>query len=119
MMKASVAEVLGRQLGEYIKTDYRYPGYLRIPVEYPLSKPLMPKLMVKVKGRGQMVIALRYENIPHFCFSCGRIGHVALNCETRHADDHGVRFREELRASSPKLVREITLRPELCSHFFR
>jgi hypothetical protein len=111
MMKELVVEVLGRQLGKFVKADCRYPRYLRIRVEYSLSKPLMSEQTVKVKGRGPMVIAIRYENVPHFCFSCERIGHAVLNCEYESMDGHGVRFGEELRASPPKRVKEIIIRP--------
>jgi hypothetical protein len=38
-------------------------------------------LKVKIKGRGIMNIMLTYENVSHFCFTCGRMGHVAPNCE--------------------------------------
>jgi hypothetical protein len=36
---------------------------------------------MKIKGRRAMAIPLRYKNIPHFCFHCGCMGHVAINCE--------------------------------------
>jgi hypothetical protein len=44
-------------------------------------KAMVPQMIVKIKGRGAMSIALRYKNVPHFCFSCGRIGHAAANCK--------------------------------------
>jgi hypothetical protein len=79
MMKPTIAQKLGEQLGEFLKMDTRFPGYLCIRVRYPLGKPLMSSLAVTVKGRGQMLITLRYKNMPHFCFSCGRIGHAVVN----------------------------------------
>jgi hypothetical protein len=54
MMREVVAIQLGGLLERYIKMDCRYLGYMRIRVDYPLGKPLMPSLMVKVKGRGEM-----------------------------------------------------------------
>jgi hypothetical protein len=108
MMKPSIAQQLGGQLGEVLKFDCRFPGYLRIRERYPLGKPLGPSLAVKVKGRGQMVIALKYENVPHFCFSCGRIGHAATNCED-NSETHGMVYGEELRASPPRRTKEITV----------
>jgi hypothetical protein len=80
MMKEAFAKQLGGQLGKFVKMDSRYPGYLRVRVEYPLRKALQPLMTVKIKGRGAMVISLRYENVPHFCFHCGCMGHVAVNC---------------------------------------
>jgi hypothetical protein len=81
MMKETCGMQLGSQIGRYIRIDSRFPRYMRIRVDYPLAKPLMPKLKVKIKGRGIMNIMLTYENVSHFCFTCGRMGHVAPNCE--------------------------------------
>jgi hypothetical protein len=81
MMKECFAKKLGGQLGKYVKMDTRYPGYLRVRLEYPLKKALQPSLTMKIKGRRAMAIALRYENIPHFCYHCGCMGHVAINFE--------------------------------------
>jgi hypothetical protein len=80
---------------------------MRIRLDYPLAKPLMPELKVKIKGRGIINIMLRYENAPHFCFTCGWMGHAAPNCEERDLAEQGVRFGEELRASPPRRAKEI------------
>jgi hypothetical protein len=64
---------------------------------------------VKIKGRGAMVISLRFENMPHFCFHYGCVGHAAINYEMGELDDHGVRFGEELRVSPPRHIREIAV----------
>jgi hypothetical protein len=115
MMKPIMAQQLGGggQLGEFIKSDSRFLGYLRVRVKYPLGKPLLPKLAVKVKRRCQMLITLRYENTPHFCFSCGHIGHMAVNCEDSTAEERGVAYGEELQASLPRRVKEIMVKPTL------
>jgi hypothetical protein len=75
---------------------------MRIRVFCPLEKPLRPKLKVKIRGRGVMPIMLCYENVPHFCFSCGRKRHAATNCEMGDAKNQGICFGEELRASPPR-----------------
>jgi hypothetical protein len=54
------------------------------------------------------VITLRYENVPHFCFTCGRIGHGAMKCEEGELVDQGTRFGQELRASPPRRVQQIS-----------
>jgi hypothetical protein len=64
---------------------------------------------VKIKGKGVITIDVRYENVPHFCFSCGRLGHAAQTCEEGEPEMAGTRFGEELRASPQKWVREITI----------
>jgi hypothetical protein len=74
MMKEVYAKQLGGQLGNFVKMDARYPGYLHVRVGYSLTKPLVPCLRAKVKGPYLMAITLRYENVPHFCFTYGRLG---------------------------------------------
>jgi hypothetical protein len=114
--------VLGNQLGKFISMDAWYPGYLRVRVALPLNKQLVPMLNLRIKGRGQMSIMLRYENIPHFCFMCGRIGHAALNCDDEDVGDGGIRFGEEVRASPPKRVWEIkvsNLAPKAMTSLFQ
>jgi hypothetical protein len=112
MMKQGVAQQLGTRLGEFLKSDTRFPGYLRVQVRYPLGKPLQTLLVVKVKGRGHMVITLRYENVPHCCFLCRRIGHTATNYEYE-SEEHGVAYGEELRASPPRRTKEIAIKPAM------
>jgi hypothetical protein len=63
MMKEVFAKQLGNQLGKFIKMDVCFPGYMRVHVEYPIHVSLVPKLKVKIKGRGVMQIILRYENV--------------------------------------------------------
>jgi hypothetical protein len=52
MMKETITKQLGGQLGKFIKMDVRFPGYMRVPVEYPLNKALILELKVKIKSRG-------------------------------------------------------------------
>jgi hypothetical protein len=107
MMHEAVTIQFGGQLGKYIRMDCRYLGYMRVRVDYPLDKPLIPQLTVKIKGRGQMPITLHYENVLHFYFICGHIGHTAMNYDDASEDDHEVKFGEELGMSSPRRVKEI------------
>jgi hypothetical protein len=110
MMKEVVARQLGGQLGRYIKMDCRYPGYMRVRVEFPLNKLPVQHMKVKIKERGLMVITPCYENVPLCCFTYGRMGH-AVNCEDEmQLDDQCIKFGEELRASPPKRAKEIMVK---------
>jgi hypothetical protein len=82
---------------------------MRIKVEYPLENPLLPQMIVKIKGRGQMPIIFCYENVPFFYFTCGCIGHAVINYDEASTDDQGISFGEELRASPPKRVKDISI----------
>jgi hypothetical protein len=50
MTKEAFAKQLGERIRKFIRMDGRYPGYLRIRVDYPLEKPLMPQMLVRIKG---------------------------------------------------------------------
>jgi hypothetical protein len=114
MMKEAVAKQLGSQLGKFIKMDVNFPGYMHVRVEYPLHMALAPELKVKIKGRGVMQITVQYENVSFFCFTCGRMGHAAVNCDQGEPEEQTVRYGEELCASPPQRARVITMRqPDL------
>jgi hypothetical protein len=51
MMKEAIARQLGGQVSKFLKMDTRYPGYMWVRVEFPLSKALVPQLKVKIKGK--------------------------------------------------------------------
>jgi hypothetical protein len=50
MMKAIFVKQPAGQLGKFIKMDVRFLGYMRVRVEYPPHKALVPELKVKIKG---------------------------------------------------------------------
>jgi hypothetical protein len=90
--------------------DNRFPGYMRIRVDYPLSKALLLEMEVNIRGHKTMGIMLRYENVLHFCFTCGCMGHAAISCDEGNQADHGIKFGEELRALPPRCAREISVK---------
>jgi hypothetical protein len=60
-----------------------------------------------------MSIITQYENVPHFCFACRHMGHAAMSCDEVSGEDPGIRFGEELRASPPRRVKEISVKAGL------
>ncbi|CAA0832633.1 Unknown protein [Striga hermonthica] len=58
---------------------------VKILVEENISKPIPRGTMIKL-GQEEHWIDLRYENLLHFCFYCGRIGHSDRVCDTMKSD---------------------------------
>lgn len=76
-------------------------GCLRARVTLDVAKPLRRWILINSARRGTTdPYDIQYENIPHFCFLCGRLGHSDLYCPTPGVrDEHGdLPFGKGLRA---------------------
>jgi hypothetical protein len=84
-------------------------GFLRARVTVDVTKPLRRGILIDSAARkGRDWYECQYEQIPHFCFSCGRLGHSDLVCltpGTRDANGNlpyaaGLRAPDERKKSS-------------------
>lgn len=58
-------------------------GFLRVRVSVDVNKPLRRWIVIdSAKRKKQDPYDILYENVPHFCFSCGRLGHSEPYCPT-------------------------------------
>lgn len=76
---------------------------MRVTVD--VSKPLRRWILIDSAARGSRDwYDIQYENVPNFCFSCGRLGHDDLLCSTPGTrDDNGdLPFNTSLRAPEDK-----------------
>jgi hypothetical protein len=85
-------ERIAAQTGEVIKIDtgakgYAWGEYLRVRVWVQVDEPLMRVVKIdhikKVDGerrKFEEFYELQYENLPYFCFSCGKLGHSDIFC---------------------------------------
>ncbi|KAE8799379.1 hypothetical protein D1007_25319 [Hordeum vulgare] len=76
-------------------------GYLRARVMITVEKLLRRWILITSAKRKQTdCYDIQYENIPHFCFSCGRLGHSDIFCPTPGTrDENGaLPFKPSLRA---------------------
>ena len=66
------------------------PGsdFLRARVSLLLEEPLKPFVEASVKVLGVMRFEVKYENVPWFCFFCGRMGHSKRDCSEEEEDGH-------------------------------
>jgi hypothetical protein len=95
---------LWTKIGKVIEVGAIHNDYKRVKVDFPLDKPVMRVVKQKVKGHGVLEFLVRYENIPHFCFFCGCIGHAQRECSEEGAEMGDVRFGQNLRCSPQKKV---------------
>jgi hypothetical protein len=90
-----------------IKVDMNYPNYTRVRVMFPLANALVTSTKVRIWGRGDIVVPIRYENVHFFCFICGRIGHSDKECPDGEIGATEFKYGVELRASPRNRIREV------------
>lgn len=74
-----IAEQIDKQATS-VQFDHVH-GYLKVRVTIDVSKPLRRWILIESARRKSMdPYDIQYENVPHFCFSCGRLGHSELFC---------------------------------------
>ena len=86
-MNKGIALFLEKQTGEIEKVQVRpYGGYtghfLQLKVIINVTQPL--RKCVKLQSLNEenevIILLLRNERLPDFCFNCGKIGHVHCEC---------------------------------------
>jgi hypothetical protein len=112
MMKEQAAKKLSESLGCVLRVDTTFLMYLRARIVFPLAKPLVHEIKMKIKGHGDMPVIVKYENMPHFCFVCGWHGHADRDCLDVRVREDCLRFGIELRASPPKRTKQVLMHGE-------
>ncbi|KAL5780466.1 hypothetical protein ACOSQ2_011203 [Xanthoceras sorbifolium] len=107
---------LGSKVGKVKDIDTGASGdcmgkFLRIRVSIDISKPLKRGIRVSLDDSEETIMLLiRYERLPEYCFGCGMVGHHVRDCPSAptvvdfvQADNHP--FGPWLRASSSGMYR--------------
>jgi hypothetical protein len=102
MITEGFARALGAKLGKVLEVGQAIQNYKRVKVDFPLEKAIQYTVEQKVRGHGAMSFAVKYENIPDFCFGCGRIGHEQEECPEEECGGDGIHFGKALRCSPQK-----------------
>uniref|UniRef100_A0A803MRC1 CCHC-type domain-containing protein n=1 Tax=Chenopodium quinoa TaxID=63459 RepID=A0A803MRC1_CHEQI len=76
---SAIATKLGTLL-EVEEDNLRINKSRRIKILLDVSKPLRRYLKIRTKDGSVVVINLKYERLPFFCFSCGVLGHSEKDC---------------------------------------
>ena len=111
MMTDGFARALGANLGRVLEVGQAIQNYKRVKVDFPLEKAIQYTVEKKVRGYGLLSFSVKYENIPDFCFGCGRIGHDKDECPDEDCGGDGNNFGKALRCSPQKknVGRRITI----------
>jgi hypothetical protein len=95
-----------------------YLNYVWVRIMFPLTNALIGSTKVHIRGRSNMVVMIRYENVPFFCFIYDRIGHSDKECPDGEVGAGVFSFGVELHASPPKRLREVKVQSSLVAACF-
>ncbi|TXG53188.1 hypothetical protein EZV62_022357 [Acer yangbiense] len=84
-MNRRMAKWMAEQIGEVIdipsESKECWGRYLRVNVQIDIHRPLKRWLRLKLdKTDNIVVVGLKYERLPEFCYACGKIGHGIKEC---------------------------------------
>ena len=121
-MKKSVAETLGKSIGEVIRTqvhdeDSGSGRGLRVRVKVDITKPLNRGRRIGLSRGGEGWVSFQYERLPNFCYWCGIPTHGEKDCEVWLNTSEAEKEKEPeygiwLRASQDRVLRRVQITVE-------
>ncbi|TXG71426.1 hypothetical protein EZV62_000005 [Acer yangbiense] len=84
-MNKRTAKWMAEQIGRVIEIPFEskdcWGKFLKVKVQIDITKPLKRWLHLKLdKSNDIVMVSLKYERLPEFCYVCGRIGHANKEC---------------------------------------
>ncbi|TXG57156.1 hypothetical protein EZV62_018469 [Acer yangbiense] len=81
-----MAEQIGRVIDIPTESKDCWGKFLKVKVQIDITKPLKQWLWLRMEQSSEIVmVSLKYERLPEFCYVCGRIGHASKECEDKEA----------------------------------
>ena len=83
----------GGNIGKVLDVEYSGVAWdksARIKVLLDVSKPLRRILKIRNTKGSVVVVELKYERLPIFCYACGHVGHIERDCGVALEGDGGV-----------------------------
>lgn len=97
LMRSGLVSILAAKVGKVMEVGEAVKDFIRVRVDLDLADALKDGVRIKVEDMGIMEFEVKYEDVQHFCFWCGCIGHAVRECPDEDLDADGMRFGVELR----------------------
>ncbi|KAL0002837.1 hypothetical protein SO802_016618 [Lithocarpus litseifolius] len=84
-MNEEAGREIGGKIGRVIEVDKRswqadQAKFIRVRIDLPIEKPLRRGGYVTNMDGERCWVSFKYERLPTFCFTCGKIGHDEKHC---------------------------------------
>ncbi|TXG53061.1 hypothetical protein EZV62_022230 [Acer yangbiense] len=94
-----MAEQIGCVIDLPTETKDCWGKFLKVKVKIDISKPLKRWLRSKLdKSDNIMMVSLKYERLPEFCYVCGRIRHASKDCYDDEAKSNALKSNSKVQS---------------------
>lgn len=111
----AILKMLAARTGEEVMVDMPAvptgdEDFYRVRVNWEAYSPLVRLVTLTPEGRDNIIIQVKYEKLPTFCYHCGLMGHCHLECGTGEYSEAELQFEgwmiadeETWRPGTPKV----------------
>ena len=76
-------KMIGGGLGQVMEVDFDGVGWdksARLKVLMDITKPLRRIQKIRSSSGSIVMVDIKYERLPNYCYGCGRLGHIERDC---------------------------------------
>lgn len=93
-----MSEIVGKQLGNFFGTFLQYDAKnnssiwrdcMRLRIRVDVRRPLKRKKKICKKDKTEVMVHVKYERLPDFCFTCGLLSHTERFCKKKLENNSG------------------------------